>query len=63
MLEISPVFSILDIFSLTSPQAHYLTGKYEDALMDAEKDLSYKHDGSAYVLAGIISYKLEVGDN
>ena len=31
--------------------------------MDAEKDLSYKHDGSAYVLAGIISYKLEVGDN
>ena len=41
---------------------HYLTGKYEDALMDAEKDLSYKHDGSAYVLAGIISYKLEVGD-
>jgi len=40
-------------------EVHYLTGKYQDALKDAEKDLQYKHDGSAYVLAGIISYKLE----
>jgi len=36
-----------------------LTGSYESALKDAEKDLHFKHDGSAYVMAGIISYKLE----
>lgn len=40
-------------------EVHFLTGRYQDALQDAEKDLSYKHDGSAYVMAGIISYKLE----
>ncbi|XP_066916060.1 tetratricopeptide repeat protein 13-like [Clytia hemisphaerica] len=40
-------------------ELHYLTGNYEDALKDAEKDLHFKHDGSAYVMAGIISYKLE----
>ncbi|XP_047137907.1 tetratricopeptide repeat protein 13 isoform X1 [Hydra vulgaris] len=40
-------------------EVHFLTGKYEDALKDAEKDLQYKHDGSAYIMAGIISYKME----
>ena len=41
-------------------QVHFLTGRYNDAMKDAEKDLHYKHDGSAYVMAGILSYKIGV---
>jgi len=40
-------------------EVHFLTGKYQDALKDAEKDIHYKHDGSSYVMVGILSYKLE----
>lgn len=40
-------------------EVHFLTGKYQEALKDAEKDIHYRHDGSSYVMIGILSYKLE----